>query len=172
MPCPWISIDATHLTSAAPRAPSPLSPTARYGPHVWPVLRDVLLATSRTVIEGDSFSVCHRLFAVPGTVHLVPQPLEDATEEAMHIFVGADGLVTIESTACYRCVSIATPMGDGGDDPLGVNDGGPQEWARVRTAVIENLFFNPATTPSARSLLGGGARRNVRHLKIMVQLSK
>ena len=66
----------------------------------------LLLAASRTVIEGDSFSVCHRLFAVPGTVHLVPQPL-DAETEAMHIFVGADGLVTIESTACYRCVSIA-----------------------------------------------------------------
>ena len=89
----------------------------------------------------------------------------------MRIFVGAEGLVTIESTACYRCVSLATPLAGAGDDPLGVNDGGPQEWARVRTAVIENLFFNPSTTPSAAALLGGGARRNVRHLKITCEKS-
>ena len=99
------------------------------------IAEEILLAASRTVIEGDIYSLCHRLFSSE-KVCLCPMSAEtDASPTSaslgvcpINIFIAPDGLITIESHSAYRIVWI---------DP----SNGPQKVGIVRARCIEHMYL-------------------------------
>mmetsp|Transcript_18219 Transcript_18219/g.29625 ORF Transcript_18219/g.29625 Transcript_18219/m.29625 type:complete len:697 (-) Transcript_18219:831-2921(-) len=91
--------------------------------------REILLAASRTVIQGDVYAICHRLLCGPDYVLLCPTN-HNESPLPIEIFLAHDGLVTIESETSYRVVRHQSM-----DDDLA----SPETWADVQARCIEHL---------------------------------
>lgn len=111
--------------------------------------RELLLAASRTVIEGDVYSVCHRLLTGPAEALLCPSTTHVASP--IEIFVAPDGLVTIESETAYRVVRVR-----GGDD-----QSSPEVWVQVHARCIEHIYLT-----SPLELAEDNDERNIRSLRL------
>ena len=116
---------------------------------------DLLLAASRTVMEGDVFTLCHQLLSIPGRVVLCPAQTEqcaDSSSTPVEIFFAAGGLITIESETSYKILGI-TPAGEYEDGVQSMH-----EWAVVKTRCIEHMSYN-----------ANEEERNIRHVKMHIQ---
>ena len=129
------------------------------------IAQEILLAASRTVIEGDVFTLCHRLFSTP-TICLCPVPPNQeqkpsATSSSLgicpiNIFIALDGLITIESHSTYRIVWVQPS----GDDMM--MSAGPREAGVVRARCIEHIYLDQLAANDA----SGESEKNVRHVSI------
>ncbi|GBG29008.1 Hypothetical Protein FCC1311_052302 [Hondaea fermentalgiana] len=117
--------------------------------HVEFWTRELLLASSRTVIEGDVYSVCHRMLTGPPEVLLCPSTTHVASP--IEIFVAPDGLITIESATAYRVVRVCSD-GDAAS---------PEVWVQVHARCIEHLYL---TSPF--DLNEETDERNIRSLRL------
>lgn len=109
---------------------------------------ELLLAASRTVIEGDVFTLCHQLLSLPGRVMLCPAQTSQSKESMsspIEIFFAADGLITIESQASYRIVGT-------------LSSDSPSTWGLVSTKCVEHIHFGKTEE----------SEKNIRHVKISV----
>ena len=116
---------------------------------------DLLLAASRTVMEGDVFTLCHQLLSIPGRVVLCPAQTEQCTDTSsspVEIFFAAGGLITIESETSYKILGI-TPSCESEDGVQTLH-----EWAIVKTRCIEHMSYN-----------ANEEERNIRHVKMHIQ---
>lgn len=115
---------------------SPLQPGAspmtrlkrrRESGDVATILSEVLRSMSRTLTDGDAFSVLHRCFSVPGSVLITPS----GPQIPISVFVSHDAIVTIQCKSCFNAVHMSKDARRK-----------PQVWATIQTTVVENIYFD------------------------------
>ena len=97
------------------------------------ILPEVLRSASRTLTDGDAFSVLHRCFSVPQSVLLTPS----GPQIPISIFVSHDAIVTVQSKSSFNAVHLNRR-----------GRGKPQVWATIETTVVENISFDDKGEPS------------------------
>eukprot|EP00939_MAST-03C_sp_MAST-3C-sp1_P001162 g1162.t1 len=106
------------------------------------ILPEVLRSASRTLTDGDAFSVLHRCFSVSQKVLITPS----GPQTPISVFVSHDAIVTIQSKSSFNAVYLSR-------DPRRK----PAVWATIHTTVVENISFDSKGTPS-----------RVRHLTVQL----
>lgn len=97
------------------------------------ILPEVLRSASRTLTDGDAFSVIHRCFSVPRSVLITPS----GPQIPISVMISHDAIVTVQSKSSFNAVHLSR-------DPRTK----PAVWATIETTVVENISFDESGTPS------------------------